>query len=67
MALAVLGILLSLLFVAAVVRYLIARPLDRFDRIGARIFFVVIGLPVLFVGLYLISQNTAALMHAFGY
>ena len=64
---AVLGILLSILLVAAAVRYLIVRPLDRFDRIGARVFFVVIGLPVLFVGLDLISQNTAALMHAFGY
>ena len=67
MALAVLGILLSFLFVAGAVKYLIVRPLDRFDRIGARVFFVVVGLPVLFVGLGLISQNTAALMHAFGY
>ena len=67
MALAALGILLCLLFAAAALRYLTIRPLDRFDRIGARIFFIVIGLPVLFVGVDLISQNTAALMYAFGY
>jgi ABC-type dipeptide/oligopeptide/nickel transport system permease component len=67
MALAVLGILLSLLFAAAALRYLTIRPLDRSDRIGARVFFIVIGLPVFFVGLDLISQNTTALMHAFGY
>ena len=67
MALGVLGILLSLLFAAAALRYLAIRRLDRSDRIGGRIFFIVIGLPVLFVGVDLIAQNTAALMHAFGY
>jgi ABC-type dipeptide/oligopeptide/nickel transport system permease component len=67
MALAVLGILLSLLFAVAALRYLAIRPPDQTDRIGARIFFIVIGLPVLFVGVDLISQNTDALMHVFGY
>ena len=48
MALAVLGILLSLLFALAALRYLAIRPPDQTDRIGARIFFIVIGLPVSF-------------------
>jgi hypothetical protein len=67
MALAVLGILLLLLLAATALRYVTSGPLDRSDRIGVRVFFIVIGLPVFFVGLDLISQNTAALMYAFGY
>jgi hypothetical protein len=67
MALAVLGILILLLLAATVLRYFITRPLNRNDRIGAFVFFIVIGLPVFFVGLDLISQSTATVMSDLGH
>jgi hypothetical protein len=67
MAHAVLGILLLLLLTATALRYFITRPLNRYDRIGGFVFFIVIGLPVFFVGLDLISQSTATVMSALGY
>jgi len=67
MALAVLGILILLLLAATALRYFITRPLNRYDRIGALVFFIVIGLPVFVVGLDLISQSTATVMSALGH
>jgi ABC-type dipeptide/oligopeptide/nickel transport system permease component len=67
MALAVLGIFLLLLLTATALRYFITRPLNRYDRIGTFVFFIVIGLPVFFVGLALISQSTATVMSTLGY
>jgi hypothetical protein len=34
------------------------RPTQRYDRIGALVFFIVIGLPVFILGLVLIVQPT---------
>jgi len=67
MALAILGILLLLLFAATALRYFITRSPDRYDRIGAFVFFIVIGLPGFFVGLDLIYRSRATVMTALGY
>ena len=67
MALAVLGILILLLLAATALKYFINRPLNRYDRIGASVFFIVIGLPVFIVGLDLIFQSRATVMSALGY
>jgi ABC-type dipeptide/oligopeptide/nickel transport system permease component len=67
MALAVVGILLMLLLTAAALRYFITRPPDRYDRSGAFIFFIVVGLPAFLVGLDLISQSAATVMSTLGY
>jgi ABC-type dipeptide/oligopeptide/nickel transport system permease component len=53
---ALLGIVLWLLLAATAGRYLISWPTQRYDRIGALVFFVVIGLPVFILGLVLIVQ-----------
>ena len=67
MALAILGILILLLLAATAFRYFITRPLNRYDRIGAFVFFIVIGLPGFFVGLDLIYRSRATVMTALGY
>ena len=67
MALAVLGIFILLLLAATALRYFTTRPLNRYDRTGAFVFFIVIGLPVFFVGLDLIYQSRATVMSAWGY
>ena len=51
---ALLGIILWLLLAATAGRYLIIRPTHRDDRIGALVFFIVIGLPIFILGLVLI-------------
>jgi len=66
MALAVLGILILLLLAATALRSFITRPLNRYDRNGAFVFFIVIGLPVFIVGLDLIFQSRATVMSALG-
>ena len=57
-AMALLGIILWLLLSATAGRYLIIWPTQRYDRIGALVFFIVIGLPVFILGLVLIVQPT---------
>jgi hypothetical protein len=57
---AYLGIVLWLLLAAMAGRYLIIRPTDRDDRIGALVFFIVIGLPIFILGLVLIVQPSIA-------
>ena len=57
-AMALLGIILWLLLSATAGRYLIIWPMQRYDRIGALVFFIVIGLPVFILGLVLIVQPT---------
>jgi ABC-type dipeptide/oligopeptide/nickel transport system permease component len=51
-----LGIVLWLLLAATAGRYLTIRPTHRYDRIGALVFFIAIGLPVFILGLVLIVQ-----------
>ena len=51
----VIGIVLLVLLAAAASRYLIFRPIDRYYRIGTSVFFIVVGLPVVLVGLALIA------------
>jgi ABC-type dipeptide/oligopeptide/nickel transport system permease component len=51
-----LGIILWLWLAAMAGAYLITRPTDRGDRIGALVFFIVIGLPVFILGLVLIVK-----------
>ena len=53
---ALLGIILWLLLAATAGRYLTNWPTQRYDRIGALVFFIVIGLPVFILGLVLIVQ-----------
>jgi ABC-type dipeptide/oligopeptide/nickel transport system permease component len=53
---ALLGIILWLLLAAMAGRYLIIRPTHRYDRIGALVFFIVIGLPIFILGLVLIVK-----------
>jgi uncharacterized membrane protein YdbT with pleckstrin-like domain len=51
------GVILLVLLAAAVARYSIFRAaLDRYDHIGVYIFFLVVGLPVVAVGLLLIAH-----------
>jgi ABC-type dipeptide/oligopeptide/nickel transport system permease component len=57
---AYLGIVLWLLLAAMAGRYLIIRPTHRADRIGALVFFIVIGLPIFILGLVLIVQPSIA-------
>jgi hypothetical protein len=51
----VIGTVLLVLLAAAASRYSVSRPIDRYDRIGASVFFIVVGLPVSLVGLALIA------------
>ena len=51
----VIGTVLLVLLAAAVSRYTIIWPIDRYDRIGTYVFFIVVGLPVLLVGLALLA------------
>ena len=51
----VIGIVLLVLLAAAASRYSVVRPIDRYDRIGTSVFFIVVGLPVVLVGLALIA------------
>jgi hypothetical protein len=44
-----------LVLLAAAAGYSVFRPIDRYDRIGASVFFIVVGLPVGLVGLALIA------------
>jgi ABC-type dipeptide/oligopeptide/nickel transport system permease component len=55
---ALLGIILWLLLAAMAGRYLTICPTQRYDRIGALVFFIVMGLPVFILGLVLIVQPT---------
>jgi ABC-type dipeptide/oligopeptide/nickel transport system permease component len=55
---ALLGIILWLLLAATAGRYLTVWSPQRYDRIGALVFFIVIGLPVFILGLVLIVQPT---------
>jgi len=53
----VIGILLLILLTAAAARYTTFRStVDHYDDIGASIFFIVVGLPVIVVGLTLIAR-----------
>jgi len=52
----VIGIILLVLIAAAASRYSVFRPVDRYDRMGAYVFFVLVGLPVVIVGLALIGH-----------
>ena len=54
---ALLGLILWLLLAATAGRYLINRPTQRYDRTGALVFFIVIGLPVFILGLVLIVRG----------
>jgi hypothetical protein len=50
------GIALLILLAAAALGYLRSAPTDHYDRMGAYVFFIVVGLPVGFVGLELIAD-----------
>ena len=55
---AFLGIILWLLLAAMAWKYSTIRTeLHRYDRIGALVFFIVVGLPFFFVGFALIAQS----------
>ena len=54
---ALLGLILWLLLAATAGRYLINPPTQRYDRTGALVFFIVIGLPVFILGLVLILRG----------
>lgn len=57
MLLLVLGALLLVLLTAMVARYSTSwQPLEDSDRLGALVFFIVVWLPVVFVGLALIVR-----------
>ncbi len=57
---AVIGVIFLLLLAAAAARYSIVRPtLNRYDHIGAYVFFIVVGLPIAVVGLLLIAHYVA--------
>jgi hypothetical protein len=57
----IVGIVLWLLLAAAAWRYSRIQPaLDRYDRIGAWVFFIVIGVPVLISAMALIAHSTIA-------
>jgi hypothetical protein len=56
---ALLGIVLWVFLGAAAWKYSTIRPkLHRYDRIGAAVFFTVIGLPSFIYGLALIARST---------
>jgi hypothetical protein len=58
MWLLVIGVILLVMLTAAATRYLtFVVRLRRLDRVGACVFFFVVGLPVVIVGLALIAQN----------
>ena len=58
MAFALLGVAMWLLLAMAGWKYSSFRPLlTRFDRIGALVFFLVIGVPILVVGFGLIVTS----------
>ena len=53
--------ILLILLAAAAARYSIVQPeLDRYDHIGVYVFFLVVGLPVVAVGLLLIAHYVVA-------
>ncbi len=53
----VIGILLLILLTAAAARYTAVRStVDHHDRVGAFVFFTVVGLPAITVGLILIAR-----------
>jgi ABC-type dipeptide/oligopeptide/nickel transport system permease component len=52
-----LGIVLWLLLAATAGTYLTRSRLHRYDRIGAFVFFIVIGLPFFILGLVLIVRG----------
>ena len=57
MLLLMIGAVLLVLVTAAVARYSTSwQPLNDSDRLGALVFFVVVGLPVVFVGLSMIVR-----------
>jgi len=51
----VIGTVLLVLLAAAASGYSVFRPIHRYDRVGASVFFIVVGLPVGLVGLALIA------------
>ena len=51
----VIGTVLLVLLAAAASGYSVLRPIHRYDRVGASVFFIVVGLPVGLVGLALIA------------
>jgi len=53
------GIALLILIAAAALGYSRSATTDHYDRIGAYVFFIVVGLPVVFVGLELIADSPA--------
>ena len=53
------GIALLILIAAAALGYLRSATTDHYDRMGAYVFFIVVGLPVGFVGLELIADYFA--------
>ena len=60
MLVAVIGAIFLLLLTAAVARYTLFRPtLNRYDHIGAYVFFIVVGFPIGVVGLLLIAHYVA--------
>jgi len=61
MTMLLLGILVWLLLGVAAFKYATVRSaLNPYDRLGAAIFFLVIGLPLFFAGLSLIVQRLVA-------
>jgi hypothetical protein len=53
----VIGVVLLILLTATATRYSTSvSRLDDFDRVGAHVFFIVVGLPMIIVGLALIAR-----------
>ena len=53
----VIGVILLILLTATATRYwTFVSRLDDYDRVGARVFFIVVGLPMIVVGLALIAR-----------
>ena len=60
MLLLVIGVLLLILLTAAAARYATFRStVDHYDDVGASVFFIAVGLPVLVVALVLIARYVA--------
>lgn len=56
----VIGVLLLILLTATATRYsTFVSRLDDYDRVGACVFFIVVGLPTIIVGLALIARYVA--------
>jgi len=54
------GLLLLILLTAAAARYATFQPImDHYDRMGASVFFIVVGFPTIVVGLILIARYVA--------